>query len=340
MNLRYQHESIQAAQKLIATASRIVLTSHRSPDGDAVGSGLAMMHYLLNKGKNVVFMVPDQYPEFLFWLPGHAQVVVFDQSRSLAEAYIQEADLIFSLDYNQLNRTGEMQSALEHASADFILIDHHHSPGNYPAVTFSDTSACSTCEMIYDFIVESGDEHLIDRTIGTCIYTGIMTDSGSFRFPSVKPHTHLIAANLIEKGVDHSFIHRQVYDNNMLNRLQLLGYALSSRLEMVGDHAAMIVLDKETLNKYNHQPGDTEGLVNYALSIKGVNVAVFVREGSNEIRLSFRSKGSFDVNVLAREYFEGGGHSNAAGGRSSESLDNTTNRLKEILLSRMNDLNY
>ncbi len=340
MNMRYSTVDILSAQDLISKATQIVITTHKSPDGDAVGSGLAMLNYLKLKGKKAYFIVPDSYPDFLSWMPCNDEVLVFDKQKEHCEKLISEAELIFSLDYNQLNRTGDVQNALVSSKADFILIDHHHSPGEYPKISFSDTSACSTCEMIYDFIVESSDESLITNEIGKCIYAGIMTDSGSFRFHSVRPHTHFIAAKLIERGLDHAEIHRMVYDNNLLNRLQLTGYALSSKLEMIGKHAAMIVLDRETLLRYNHQPGDTEGLVNYALSIKGVNVAAFIREGSNEIRLSFRSKGSFDVNHFAREHFEGGGHTNAAGGRSSEDLNLVTEKFKNLILSKSEELNY
>jgi phosphoesterase RecJ-like protein len=222
----------------------------------------------------------------------------------------------------------------------FILIDHHQQPDSFPEIAFSDTSACSTAEMVYDFIQSLGEQDHLDATVGTCIYTGIMTDSGSFRFPSVSAHTHMIVADLIERGVSHAFIHNQVYDANLLSRLKLVGYALSERLEMLNKRTAIISLDAATLKRFNYQPGDTEGLVNQALSLKDVNLAIFVREGANEIKLSFRSKGKFDVNTFARKYFHGGGHSNAAGGSSGSSFDAVLTKLRQTLNNLEHELDY
>jgi bifunctional oligoribonuclease and PAP phosphatase NrnA len=221
------------------------------------------------------------------------------------------------------------------------MIDHHHQPETFPAVLFSDTTMCSTAQMIYMFIESMGDVEVIDENIGACLYCGIMTDTGSFRFPSVTPKTHEIAADLIRKGVDHAQIHRNVYDTNLLDRLRLVGYALSEKLMVFETyHTAIISLTKEELTRFNYRPGDTEGLVNQALSIKGVNFAVFVREGNNEVKLSFRSQGKFDVNSFARAHFNGGGHFNAAGGMSVESIDVVLQKLKDLLPENQEQLTY
>lgn len=332
-------EKINQAKELINNAEKIVITTHQSPDGDAVGSSLAMYHYLRAKGKNVTVVVPNEYPEFLHWMEGDDTIITYESQAVEARKFIREADLIFSLDYNVLSRTYVMESALTKAKADFILIDHHQQPGDYPKVSFSDTSSCSTAQLVYDFIEKMGDEHLIDIPMAEGIYCGIMTDSGSFRFDNVKPETHRIAASLIEKGLKHDKIHQLIYDTNSVDRLRLLGYALSEKLIVMEDyHTAIITLTQDELDRFNFQPGDTEGIVNYALSIKGIKFAIFGREGANKIKISFRSKGSFNVNKFARANFNGGGHNNAAGGVMFDSMDAFLNRVKEKIEENKKEL--
>lgn len=337
----YSEERISKSKALIEGAKNIVITTHRSPDGDAIGSSLGLWHILRSLGKEVVVIVPDNYPEFLHWLPGNDAVKVFDEQKDECRSILEKADLLFSLDYNILTRTGNLAEELEKLDRPFILIDHHQQPGDYPAVTFSDTTACSTAEMIYNFAEASGWESQIGVEAGECLYTGIMTDSGSFRFPNVSAGTHHIVAKLIDQGVEHSKIHQNVYDNNLLNRLKLIGYALSEKLEQIdGTKAAMIILSREELARFNFQPGDTEGLVNYALSIKGINLAIFAREGSNIVKLSFRSIGKFDVNKFARTYFNGGGHMNAAGGAIDLSLEEVEKKLIDAVIAHKDELDY
>lgn len=324
---------INHARELIDQSKNIVITSHKNPDGDAVGSALALYLFLKSLGKKVTAILPDGAPEFLQWLPDYHEIITFDQNESKAADVISKADLIFSLDYNHLGRVGEnMQNALIKATADFILIDHHQQPGDFAKVTYSDTSACSTCEMIYLFIAETYGKSMINIPIATCIYCGIMTDSGSFRFSSVSQSTHIIVGELIALGLDHAAVHREVYDTNLLDRLKLVGYALSEKLEIITDcDAAIIWLTMEELKRFNHRQGDTESLVNQALSIKGIKLAVFVRESSNEVKLSFRSKGSYDVNLFARTHWQGGGHMNAAGGASYTDMPSTLAKLKQLI---------
>lgn len=328
-------EDIRRAADLIDTASTILITAHKSPDGDAVGSTLALWHYLQGRHKNAVVLLPDRFAEFLRWMPGVESIVYFDQDAAVASNLINNADLIFCLDYNVLSRTGkEMSEVLEtkRGATPFILIDHHQHPADFPEVLLSDTSACSTAQLVYRFVDELGDIDQLTSDMGACLYCGIMTDSGSFRFPSVTAETHRIAAHLMEVGVDHADIHRRVYDTNLLDRLRLVGYALSEKLVVLPEfHAAYITLNREELRRFNYRPGDTEGLVNQALSIEGVNMAVFIREGNNEVKLSFRSQGKFKVNELANVLFQGGGHNNAAGAAVDLPIEEVVHRIVSIL---------
>ncbi len=326
-------DQIKTSQDLIKNAQHIVVTSHKNPDGDAAGSAFSMSLFLRALGKNVTTILPDGLPEFLQWLPGYDNMIQFDKKTEESKAAISEAELIFVLDYNALHRTGaEMQAALENATAQFILIDHHQMPGDFAVVTYSDTSACSTAELVYHFIDNCYGTDQLSTDIAQNIYCGIMTDSGSFRFPSVTPDTHRVVASLIEKGLDHTMVHRQVYDTNMLDRLKLIGYALSQKLEIIDDSfTAYISLSTEELRRHNHRQGDTESLVNQALSIRGVKLAAFFRETNNEVKLSFRSKGSFDVNKFARDHWNGGGHINAAGAATTLSLPEAIQKFKRLV---------
>ncbi|MFK7756140.1 MAG: bifunctional oligoribonuclease/PAP phosphatase NrnA [Flavobacteriales bacterium] len=333
--------NISKARVLINNATNIVVTAHKNPDGDAVGSSLALYHFLKNKGKNVKAILPNSFPDFFDWLPESEQIILFDQKEEEATQAIAEAELIFALDYNALHRTGDMKPALENSTADFILIDHHQQPDEF-TVSFSDVSACSTGQMIFQFC-NALEENLewITNEISQSIYTGIMTDSGSFRFPSVTAETHRIVATLQEHGLEHAYVHQNVYDTNLMGKLQLLGHALSNKLEIIeGTKAAMISLSRAELDKYGYKPGDTEGLVNYALSLAGVNMAVLVKEGNNIVKLSFRSKGEFDVNTFARTHFGGGGHKNAAGGASFISFEDTVKKIKETVSKYTEELEY
>jgi bifunctional oligoribonuclease and PAP phosphatase NrnA len=334
-------EQIDTAQRLILNAERIVVTTHKSPDGDAIGSALAMHHFLLSLGKHPITVLPDAAPDFLHWVALYDECIVAEEQPEKAAERIENADLIFSLDYNHLPRTGDAVGAmLEKSSAPFILIDHHQQPGEFPQVTYSDTTACSTCEMVFRFIEQCGWKGHLNKDIAACIYLGIMTDSGSFRFHTVSYDTHRIAGELIALGLDHSEIHRNVYDTNLMDKLKLIGYALSEKLVVMPEHAtALISLEKEELLRYNYKQGDTEGLVNQALSIRGIKLAAFFREGNNEIKTSFRSKGAFDVNQFSRSHWEGGGHINAAGGRSSDSMETTLARFRELTIRYSSQIN-
>lgn len=326
---------IRQAEALIDSAQSIVITAHKSPDGDAVGSSLALARYLNKRQKRATVLLPDKFAEYLRWMSGVETIVYFDESPAEATELLGKADLIFCLDYNVLSRTGKAMSAALEAQKGkkpFVLIDHHQHPDAFPEVLISETSSCSTAQLVYQFITGISGKEAIDQEIGACLYCGIMTDTGSFRFPSVEPETHEIAAHLIRIGVDHADIHRKVYDTNLLDRLRLVGYALSEKLVVLPEyHTAYIALSGEELQRFNYRPGDTEGLVNQALSIEGVNMAAFFREGNNEVKLSLRSQGSFKVNEFASRYFDGGGHMNAAGGASTATLNEVVERFLAAL---------
>lgn len=324
-------DEVSIAKKLLAESSRIVITTHKSPDGDAIGSSLGLYHILRGLGKPVHVILPDEAPEFLHWMEGFSDVLVFSDKKEEAAREIAAADLIFSLDYNHLYRTGEgVEKELRASEAAFILIDHHQQPEAFAEVTYSDTKACSTAEMIYRFAQQMELMAHLNAAAAECIYCGIMTDSGSFRFPNVSPDTHHIAASLIETGLDHARVHREVYDTNLHDRLRLIGYALNEKLEVIPECAtALIALTQDELKRFNYRPGDTEGLVNQALSIRGIKLAAFFREGSNEIKVSFRSKGTFDVNQFARGSWNGGGHMNASGGSTQETMEEAVKRFRK-----------
>lgn len=334
-------EQIDQAQRLILNAENIVVTTHKSPDGDAIGSAMAMHHFLKSLGKVPTTILPDAAPDFLHWVEDYQSCIIADENPQHAEATIAKADLIFSLDYNQLYRTGDLVGTmLEKSSAPFILIDHHQQPGEFPSVTYSDTQACSTCEMVFRFIEQCGWIGHLNLNIAACIYLGIMTDSGSFRFHNVSHDTHRIAGELIQLGLDHAEIHRNVYDTNLMDKLKLIGYALSEKLVVMPEHStAYISLTGEELKRYNYRQGDTEGLVNQALSIRGIKLAAFFREGNNEIKTSFRSKGNFDVNQFSRNHWQGGGHINAAGGMSNDSMEATLDKFRTLSKQYSSEIN-
>ena len=306
-------------KQLVESSSNIVITSHKSPDGDSIGSSVALYLTLKAIGKQVVICHPDPFPEYLAWVPNVNNIIDFETKENEVRQLLNDADLIFSLDYNEPSRMGEaMGEALCATSCKKVMIDHHLNPENYVDVMLSDTTSCSTCQLVYD-VIEGAEwiEHLTPE-IGTAIYLGIMTDSGSFRFPSVQPRTHEIISRILPLGFNHAIIHENIHDTNTLDRLRLKGYACSDKLIVDQKmRIAYICLTLDELHRFNHKKGDTEGLVNTALSIFGMRAAVlFVEAEGGFIKISFRSKGKENpVNEMAGKYFQGGGHANASGGR-------------------------
>lgn len=326
-------EEIFALQNLLATPKKIAIIPHRSPDGDAMGSTLALYHFLLKLNHKPIVISPNDFPNFLAWLPSSEIVLIYENDKENCTKILNEAELVFTLDFNALHRTGEMEQVLNKLSAPMIMIDHHQKPDTYATITYSDTAIGSTCEMIYNLISFLDKKALLDKTIATCIYTGITTDSGSFRFPSTTSTTHRIVAELIDLGIDNSDIHNLLFDDNSANRLQLLGRALQNIKVFPEYKTSYITLSQKELDEFHYQKGDTEGIVNYGLSIKGILFsAIFIEHrDENIIKISFRSQGTFDVNQFAREHFNGGGHINAAGGKSNESMKATTNKFEDLI---------
>lgn len=330
-----------ALKILLSIPKRIVIIPHRNPDGDAIGSTLALWHYLTQLKHEAWIISPNEAPEFLHWMPGFDSILNFERKNEEAKLFIESADLIFTLDFNSLSRVGpSMQGVLEQSSASFVMIDHHQAPDNYAQHTYSDTSICATCQMVYHFIDGLGDLELINSNMANCLYTGIMTDTGSFKYATTTATTHRVIANLIDKGAQNTSIHRSIYDTNTPSRLHLLGCALKNMEILPEFKTAIIHLNQKELDQFEYKKGDTEGLVNYGLSIEGIVFSTIFIENTEEkiIKISFRSEGDFSVNEFARAHFNGGGHNNAAGGRSEESLENTIRIFKSLLTSYQSKL--
>ena len=317
----------------INQAQHIVITSHKSADGDSVGSSLGLAYFIRRLKKEAVVCHPDQAPSFLDWLDTSHILLMNDHTDQVSQAF-NDADLIFCLDYNASDRVGpQMQKLLEATSCKKIMIDHHLNPEDFADILVSDTSASSTSQMIAELIEQSGHLNLLDQQTGTPLYLGILTDTGSFRFNSVTPRTHEIIAKILEAGVEHHLIHEKLNDQNTESRLRLQGYAMSIKLAINKKYqVATIMLSKEELARFHYQKGDTDMLANLCLSIKGMRAAVVCTEREGIIKMSFRSKGKENaVNVLAGEHFNGGGHANAAGGMSELTVDKTLSKLEALI---------
>jgi len=315
------------------TPAKVVITMHQKPDGDAMGSVLGLYHFLTALGHEAVVISPTNWANFLDWMPGVDRVIDFERYRDKAKNLIQSAEIIFCLDFNILHRTKNMEQPLTEATCTKILIDHHQQPQEEAfAYGISDTSKSSTCEMVYDFIIASGHADKLNLDMAACLYTGLMTDTGSFRFPSTTAAVHRMAAQLKELGLNHTHVHEMIYDNFLEGRLRFIGYALLNRMEILYEYnTALMHITRQDLQRFDIKTGDTEGLVNYLLTIQGMRLGALVIDRDEERKWSFRSKGNFDVNLFARQHFEGGGHQNAAGGRSSDSLEATVQKFKTII---------
>jgi phosphoesterase RecJ-like protein len=326
-------QSILEITSDLSKANNIVIVPHKGPDGDAIGSSLGLYHFLKGKGHHVSVIAPNDYPDFLKWLPGQEDILIYEKDYMICRPLITNADIIFTLDFNDLHRSGDMQEPLSEANATFIMIDHHPDPAEYADHIYSDVTMSSTCQMVYQFIKKLRSVKNITPEIATCLYTGIMTDTGSFRFRSTSSETHRVIADLIDKGADNAMIHQQIYDTSSESRLKLLGTALQNLRVNKELRTAYITLSQEELDKNNFKKGDTEGFVNYGLSLEGIIFAAIFIEHKVDgiIKISFRSIGDFNVNEFARAHFHGGGHVNAAGGKSDVSLENTIIKFNTVL---------
>ncbi len=318
---------------LLRQPQTILITTHQNPDADALGSSLGWAGYLRRKGHRVTVVTPTDYPPNLAWMPGCDSVIAFEEKvRVSVSRLVDEADLIFCLDFSSLDRIRDLGPMVRQARARKILVDHHLEPESFADFGYWDPSLASTTQLIFYLIEKLGDKHLIDEPIAECLYAGLMTDTGSFRHPSTTGAVHRMAADLVDLGIDVSSIHRRLFDNLSLEKLQLLGFVLSEKLKVLPEYKfAYITLTTDELKRYRSKMGDTEGMVNYALSVEGVVMAAILIDRGDEIRMSFRSVGDFSVRELASRHFNGGGHRNAAGGRSRLPLAETEDWLLSVL---------
>jgi bifunctional oligoribonuclease and PAP phosphatase NrnA len=326
-------KSIQEIFPLLTTPRNVAITTHQKPDADAMGSSLALRHFLEQFGHTVTVISPTNWANWVNWMPGTKEVIDYEMNKAKAEAVLDKADWLFCLDFNIFYRTKTMTAKLAQMTCTKILIDHHQEPDT-PSFDYgiSDTSKSSTCEMVYDFIAASGHADKINESIAECLYAGLVGDTGSFRFPSAHAGVHSLVADLKTKGLKHSKIHEHLFDNFLENRLRFIGHVLLHRMEVFYEYnTALIAIPKMDLLKYHIKTGDTEGLVNFPQSIQGIKLVALVIDRDEERKWSFRSKGDFDCNTFARKYFEGGGHYNAAGGRSGDSLEKTVQKFKEAI---------
>lgn len=317
----------------LSEKKKIVITMHQKPDADAMGSALGLFHFLRQLGHEVTVISPTNWARWLSWMDGVDTVLDFELNRPVAEGVMDEAEWVFCLDFNHMGRTKQMASKLQSLGAVKILIDHHQEPD---VASFqygvSNTAKSSTCEMVYDFIVQSGHRDKINKFVAECLYAGVVADTGSFRFASTHASVHQMVAALKEQGLEHTRVHEQLYDNFLENRLRFLGHILSNRLDVFYElNTALVHVSRQDLLKFDIKTGDTEGLVNYPLSIQGIKLVGLVIDRDEERKWSFRSKGDFDCNTFARRYFRGGGHFNAAGGSDSASLQETIHRFRQAL---------
>lgn len=316
VSAHWNDAALQSMEELLRGNPSIVITAHRSPDGDAVGSTLGLYHLLTAMNLRASAVLPDRFAPFLDWMPGSESITFQSEASEASENLVAEADVIFCLDYNSLDRAGLLSKSIEKSGAKKIMIDHHREPDSFVDVMVSDPTCGSTCELVCDWALASG--HWGDMSIAAaqCLYTGIVTDTGSFRFPSVSSHTHGVVSALLDLGLNHSEVHESTFDDQSLSRVQLQGYAMSERLKIWKDGGVGVVaLDLNDLERFNYESGDTEGLVNRILGIRGIRMAIFMKESEpGKVKMSLRSKGAVDVQALAVANFNGGGHMNAAGG--------------------------
>lgn len=315
---------IEEIQSILDSAGSISIITHKNPDGDAIGSVLGLYHYLKKKYTKIHVFSPNDYPAFLKWLPGTEDVFIFTDDKSLGSQLFKTSDVIFCLDFNQISRTRDIKNLLESSDAVKIMIDHHPHPENFADYMMSDIHASSTAELIYEFIHHFSCEKPRDQNIAECLYTGIMTDTGSFSHNSSNPRTWRIVSELLECCINKDEIYYKVYDNYSADRMRLMGYCLHEKMQVIQEYnTAFISISEEELKRFNYTIGDTEGFVNLPLSIKDIFFTGLFIEKKNHVKMSFRSKGRFAVNEFSRRYFEGGGHHNAAGGESKLGLKDT-----------------
>jgi bifunctional oligoribonuclease and PAP phosphatase NrnA len=327
---------------LLTEPKKIAITFHQKPDADAMGSGLGLYNFLIQFGHTVTVISPTNWAAFLSWMPGAKKVLDFEMQNEKALTALREAEWLFCLDFNVLSRTRNMEPVIAGLKCIKILIDHHQQPQTEVFdYGISNTDKSSTAEMVFDFIINSGHAERINIEVSECLYAGVMTDTGSFRFNSTSADVHRMVAKLKETKFNHSQVHENLFDNFMEGRFRFFGNTLLNRMEIFYEYnTALIAIPQRDLIKYNVKTGDTEGLVNFPLSIKGIKLAAVIIDRGDERKSSFRSKGGFDVNTFARKYFNGGGHFNAAGGKNTEPLEEVIKKFKEAIKENKESLNH
>lgn len=326
-------QNIKAFQQFLSVPRKVLIVTHFKPDADALGSSLGLAGYLKKKKHAVKVVTPSDYPEFLNWLPGNSDVVIFNREKIKDfEGEVSTSDIIFCLDFSSLKRINELGDLVEQSPAKKVLIDHHLQPEQFADFIQWDDKAASTAELVYDLINELHDDHYVDSDIANCLYAGLMTDTGGFRHSNTTKKVFETAAALVDHGADPAMVSKLIYDTNTLERMRLMGFVLNEKLNVLPEYrTAYIALKMEDLKKYSSQTGDTEGLVNFGLSVKGVKLAVLIAERKENVKLSFRSLGEFSVNDFARKHFNGGGHKNAAGGQTTLSFEETVKKFLDLL---------
>ncbi len=331
---------LNGIKELLNNRSKIVITTHQNPDGDALGSVLGLYWFLKKMGHEVSAISPNDYPEFLQWLPGNDIVLDYTRKKRQVVKSIEEAEIIFYLDHNDSNRGGDMKDFLAASKAKRIMIDHHPYPQLNVDYAISKTEVSSTAELIYEFILDMDGGKFMDKDIAECLYTGIMTDTGCFSYNSSRTRTFEIASQLLGFSIDKDEIYRRIYDNFSAQRMRLLGYCLNEKMQVFPEFStAFMSLSIEEQDRYNFTTGDSEGFVNYPLSIKGVCFTALFIERKDKVKISFRSRGTFRTNSFSEKNFSGGGHTNAAGGESNLSLKDTIQKFIDLLPQYAQELN-
>ena len=332
-------EDISKLKNQLDSGKEIVIVTHKNPDGDAIGSSRGLWNFLTKRGNKATVITPNDFPDFLRWMPGTEQILKYDSQAELSNEIISKAGIIFCLDFNTLSRIEELGKAVEKSNTFKIIVDHHIQPDKFADFLFHDVQACSTAQLVYELIEELGEKNKIDADSANCLYCGIMTDTLSFRISTVQSKTHRIVSELMEAGAQPLISHENVYNSNSEDSLKLLGYSLSEKMKVLKDYnTAYIFLTEAEHKKFNFKKGDTEGLVNYPLSIKGILFSALFTEREGSIKVSLRSKGDFDVNKVARAHFNGGGHANASGGDLKLSVEDAEKLFLSILPEYKNQL--
>jgi bifunctional oligoribonuclease and PAP phosphatase NrnA len=329
---RFDPSSLHEIAALLSAPKKITIIPHAKPDGDAMGAALALYNYFIQRNHTVRVVSPTDYPDFLAWMEGNDKVIIHTGKTTEAGKALKEAEIIFCVDFNGPDRVEKLEKDLLQSKAKKIMIDHHLAPENFCDYNFTFPESCATCELIYHFLLQLGEKNYLNKAIAECLYTGIMTDTGSFRFSSMSADTHRIIAELVEAGACNSKIHELIFDNFSEERTRFLGLCIKDKLVVLKEfNTAYIAVTKEEMKKYNHQTGDAEGIVNYGLGIKGIRFSAFFSERDDLVKISFRSRDDFSVREIAAEHFEGGGHKNAAGGKSKASLEETLAKFTALL---------